>query len=249
MHRGKARNARRVGLLSIVTTGGLMACLCSTTSASIITVHNGKVGDSLANASPGTEINLDFRTTFSGSPTGVVPPVNAVQVVVTYQLSDQPSAVKLQLSTGDVFSIPYSVNKGSILEQVGAEPGTAVVLDFREVGEQTPSPLQPPLEVFSFALAVSSAPGNEVLIRLSSGEVIEIPTTAPKQAFMLFETSPSKSAVHRRPMPGSLKKELTDGVFDGQIWLEAGAAVAKSVLVQGSLTASRARPATNALAD
>ncbi len=105
MSTSKATIGRRMRLATALTTvwliGGLSRGAQGRTNYSIA---KGTIGPSLANASPGTPIELDYRSV-NGSVNGVTP-VYASALIVAFDLAEHPSTVKLQLSTGDIYTLP-----------------------------------------------------------------------------------------------------------------------------------------------
>jgi hypothetical protein len=100
--------ARRVAFICALPAIYLVTGLGGIAQASIVTaIFRGSFDRTLASASPGTAIDLDFRLNSDGSPTDAQPPVYAISMIIQFQTLPAPSAFKLQLSTGDIYTIPF----------------------------------------------------------------------------------------------------------------------------------------------
>jgi hypothetical protein len=111
---------RQAALLCVVAASCLAGGLPQTAQASTISaIFRGSTDDMLASASPGTAIDLNFRSNAGGSPTDAQPPVYAISMLVQFQTRPAPSAFKLQLSTGDIYTIPFgnelNLDRGSFV--------------------------------------------------------------------------------------------------------------------------------------
>jgi hypothetical protein len=96
---------------AVVMVWGIGGLVCTAEASIGFPLSAGTREDhGLASTSPGTPIELDFRTLFDGRPTLAQPPIFAFNLSLYYSFGQQrPSAVKLQLATGEIFSLPFPV--------------------------------------------------------------------------------------------------------------------------------------------
>ncbi|MFT3788521.1 MAG: hypothetical protein QM770_20510 [Tepidisphaeraceae bacterium] len=93
------------GLKLFVAVAACFGSSAAAHAASIATINAGSTGSSIASSAPGTPVTLDFRTV-GGVPTAAQPPVRPLELILTFQLSQPPTAFKVQIASGEVFSVP-----------------------------------------------------------------------------------------------------------------------------------------------